>query len=64
MLLLFSNATTCVIPKLFAFERDRKRYITLQAMLSRAHCQNVETVNADFLTVSPADDRYRAVTHM
>ncbi|KAF9818583.1 hypothetical protein IEO21_02688 [Rhodonia placenta] len=50
--------------KLFAFERDRKRYTTLQAMLSRAHCQNVETVNADFLTVSPADDRYRAVTHI
>ncbi|KAI0767919.1 S-adenosyl-L-methionine-dependent methyltransferase [Irpex lacteus] len=50
--------------KLFAFERDRKRYATLQTMLSRAQCKNVEAVNADFLTISPDDPKYSAVTHI
>ena len=50
--------------QLFAFERDRKRYATLQTMLSRAKCKNVEAVNADFLTISPDDPKYSAVTHM
>ncbi|KAI0701330.1 S-adenosyl-L-methionine-dependent methyltransferase [Cytidiella melzeri] len=50
--------------QLFAFERNRKRYATLQSMLSRARCQNVEAVNADFLTTSPDDPRYSAVTHI
>ncbi|KAI0370383.1 S-adenosyl-L-methionine-dependent methyltransferase [Pilatotrama ljubarskyi] len=50
--------------KLFAFERDRKRFSTLKTMLSRAHCSNVEAVNADFLTTSPDDAKYRGVTHI
>ncbi|KAH9902872.1 S-adenosyl-L-methionine-dependent methyltransferase [Cubamyces lactineus] len=50
--------------KLFAFERDRKRYSTLKSMLSKAHCSNVEAVNADFLTISPNDTKFRGVTHI
>ncbi|GJE94873.1 class I SAM-dependent RNA methyltransferase [Phanerochaete sordida] len=50
--------------KLFAFERDRKRFGTLKTMLARARCTNVEPVNADFMTTSPADARFAAVTHI
>lgn len=50
--------------KLFAFERDRKRFSTLQTMLSKAKCKNVEPVNADFLTIDPMDRKYSRVTHM
>ncbi|KAI0661572.1 S-adenosyl-L-methionine-dependent methyltransferase [Cubamyces menziesii] len=50
--------------KLFAFERDRKRYSTLKNMLSKAHCNNVEAVNADFLTISPNEEKFRGVTHI
>ncbi|KAI0649344.1 S-adenosyl-L-methionine-dependent methyltransferase [Trametes meyenii] len=50
--------------KLFAFERDRKRFSTLKTMLSKAHCSNVEAVNADFLTTSPEDPKYGNVTHI
>ncbi|KAI0346581.1 S-adenosyl-L-methionine-dependent methyltransferase [Trametopsis cervina] len=50
--------------KLFAFERDRKRYATLQKMLSRARCKNVEAVNADFLNTSPEEPKFSAVTHI
>ncbi|KAK0204704.1 S-adenosyl-L-methionine-dependent methyltransferase [Desarmillaria ectypa] len=50
--------------KLFAFERDRKRFKTLEMMLSKAGCQNVETLNRDFLTVDPQDEAYCKVTHI
>ncbi|TFK27172.1 S-adenosyl-L-methionine-dependent methyltransferase [Coprinopsis marcescibilis] len=50
--------------KLYAFERDRKRYGTLQKMLATAKCQNVIPTNADFLTVNPEDDKYRSTTHI
>lgn len=50
--------------KLFAFERDRKRFSTLKMMLSKAQCSNVEAVNADFLTMDPTDQKYSKVTHM
>ncbi|KAI0077870.1 S-adenosyl-L-methionine-dependent methyltransferase [Panus rudis PR-1116 ss-1] len=50
--------------KLYAFERDRKRYSTLKMMLEKAKCKNVEPLNLDFLTVSPDDERYRKVTHI
>ena len=33
-------------------------------MLAKAHCNNVEAVNSDFLTISPDNDKYRGVTHM
>ncbi|KAG6909943.1 hypothetical protein DXG01_014212 [Tephrocybe rancida] len=50
--------------KLFAFERDRKRFTTLTTMLSRAGCKNVEPLNVDFLTVDPHDPKYTRVTHI
>ncbi|KAG6899090.1 hypothetical protein C0993_000994 [Termitomyces sp. T159_Od127] len=50
--------------KLFAFERDKKRFKTLLTMLSRAGCRNVEPINADFLTVDPFDPKYTRVSHM
>ncbi|KZT73089.1 S-adenosyl-L-methionine-dependent methyltransferase [Daedalea quercina L-15889] len=50
--------------KLFAFERDRKRFSTLKMMLSKARCRNVEAVSADFLTTDPTDAKYSKVTHI
>jgi hypothetical protein len=50
--------------QLYAFERDRKRFSTLEMMISKAGCQNVEAVNVDFLAVEPTDPKYAAVTHM
>ncbi|KAH7911353.1 S-adenosyl-L-methionine-dependent methyltransferase [Hygrophoropsis aurantiaca] len=50
--------------KLFAFERDKKRFSTLNMMLARAACKNVETVNADFLTIEPTNPKYAATTHI
>ncbi|KAF7972524.1 hypothetical protein HWV62_2193 [Athelia sp. TMB] len=50
--------------KLFAFERDHKRFSILKMMLSKANCRNVEPVNVDFLTVEPNDPTYATVTHM
>ncbi|KAF9453472.1 S-adenosyl-L-methionine-dependent methyltransferase [Macrolepiota fuliginosa MF-IS2] len=50
--------------KLYAFERDRKRFGTLKMMLSKAACANVEPINADFLTTDPADPKYEPVTHI
>ncbi|KAI0711953.1 S-adenosyl-L-methionine-dependent methyltransferase [Cerioporus squamosus] len=50
--------------KLYAFERDRKRFSTLESMLSKAHCTNVEVVNSDFLTISPNDADFGRATHI
>ncbi|KAJ7722752.1 S-adenosyl-L-methionine-dependent methyltransferase [Mycena maculata] len=50
--------------KLYAFERDQKRFGTLTMMLSRAGCKNVEPLNADFLTVDPSDPKFAKVTHI
>ncbi|KAJ6468438.1 S-adenosyl-L-methionine-dependent methyltransferase [Mycena sanguinolenta] len=50
--------------KLYAFERDRKRFGTLTMMLSWAGCKNVEPVNSDFLTVDPLDSKFAKVTHI
>ncbi|PCH42320.1 S-adenosyl-L-methionine-dependent methyltransferase [Wolfiporia cocos MD-104 SS10] len=50
--------------KLFAFERDKKRFSTLRMMLAKARCQNVQPQNADFLATSPADPQYASVTHI
>ncbi|KAJ7242784.1 S-adenosyl-L-methionine-dependent methyltransferase [Mycena haematopus] len=50
--------------KLYAFERDRKRFGTLTMMVSRAGCKNVEPVNSDFLTVDPLDPELAKVTHI
>ncbi len=48
--------------KVFAFERDRKRFQTLKMMLTRAATRNVEPINADFLSINPND--YARVSHM
>jgi putative methyltransferase len=50
--------------KLFAFERDRKRFATLKMMLSKAGCKNTEPINIDFLAVEPSDPKYARTTHM
>lgn len=50
--------------KLYAFERDKKRFSTLGAMLARAGCKNVEAANVDFLTIDPSDPKYQRVTHI
>ncbi|KAJ7106472.1 S-adenosyl-L-methionine-dependent methyltransferase [Mycena crocata] len=50
--------------KLYAFERDRKRFGTLTMMISKAGCKNVEPVNSDFLTVDPLDSKFAKVTHI
>ncbi|TFK98683.1 S-adenosyl-L-methionine-dependent methyltransferase [Pterulicium gracile] len=50
--------------KLFAFERDRKRYQTLTRMLSKAGCKNVTPLNIDFLTIDPESEPYSAATHI
>ncbi|KAF8207171.1 S-adenosyl-L-methionine-dependent methyltransferase [Mycena galopus ATCC 62051] len=50
--------------KLYAFERDRKRFGTLTMMVSRAGCTNVEPVNSDFLTVDPLDPKFAKATHI
>ncbi|KAI0249159.1 S-adenosyl-L-methionine-dependent methyltransferase [Lactifluus subvellereus] len=50
--------------KILAFERDRKRYGTLKAMLARAGCSNVEPLNVDFLSTDFNDKKYSRVTHI
>ncbi|KAF8907329.1 S-adenosyl-L-methionine-dependent methyltransferase [Gymnopilus junonius] len=50
--------------KLFAFERDRKRFSTLKMMLSKAGCSNTVPINADFLTIDPHDTQYSSATHI
>lgn len=50
--------------KLYAFERDRRRFGTLKTMLSKARCKNVEAVNMDFLTVDPVNSEYSRATHI
>ncbi|KAL1760871.1 S-adenosyl-L-methionine-dependent methyltransferase [Schizophyllum commune] len=50
--------------KLFAFERDKRRFQTLKTMVSKAACKNVTPVNADFLTIDPSDEMYSGVTHI
>ncbi|KAJ3482039.1 hypothetical protein NLI96_g7251 [Meripilus lineatus] len=50
--------------KLYALERDKKRFETLKMMLSKARCKNVEPINIDFLTISPQDPTYSDVTHI
>ncbi|KLO13049.1 S-adenosyl-L-methionine-dependent methyltransferase [Schizopora paradoxa] len=50
--------------KLFAFERDKKRFGTLRMMIGMAQCKNIEPINADFLTTDPSDERFGRVTHI
>lgn len=50
--------------KVFAFERNRRRFGTLQQMLDKANCRNVEPILGDFLSVDPLDTRFNGVTHI
>jgi hypothetical protein len=50
--------------RITAFERDRKRFQTLNFMLERAGATNVVAKNRDFTTVDPLDPEYANVTHM
>jgi len=50
--------------KIFAFEKDQKRFRTLRVMLARARVapNTVQTINADFLSTNP--NNYAHVSHM
>ncbi|KAK8854799.1 hypothetical protein IAR55_003538 [Kwoniella newhampshirensis] len=50
--------------KLHAFERSPNRYKTLERMLQKAHCTNVEAQRADFLDSNPNDQEYSNVTRI
>lgn len=50
--------------KLYAFERDQKRFQTLRRMVNKAGCKNVEPMNADFLAIDPTNSRYAMATHI
>ncbi|PFH53101.1 hypothetical protein AMATHDRAFT_79254 [Amanita thiersii Skay4041] len=50
--------------KLFAFEKDKKRFSTLKQMLEKARCYNVETIHCDFLAVDPTDPQFAPTTHI
>ncbi|TDL25613.1 williams-Beuren syndrome critical region protein 20 copy A [Rickenella mellea] len=50
--------------KIYAFERDRRRFRTLQHMTTTARCTNVEPLNADFLLAESTDPKYERVTHI
>jgi len=50
--------------KLYAFERDKRRFSTLKSMLAKAACKNVQAINVDFLNVKPLDPQYANATHI
>jgi putative methyltransferase len=53
-----------MVHKIYAFERDKKRFSTLKQMLRKAGCRNVEAINQDFLAVDPKSPMFSSVTHM
>ncbi|KAF8525811.1 S-adenosyl-L-methionine-dependent methyltransferase [Hysterangium stoloniferum] len=50
--------------KILAFERDRARFSTLQKMVAKAGCKNIQMYNVDFLSTTPQDAQFAQVTHM
>lgn len=50
--------------RITAFERDRKRFQTLEMMVKKAGAANVRIKNQDFLSVDPFDPEYAKVSHM
>ncbi|KAF9223465.1 S-adenosyl-L-methionine-dependent methyltransferase [Gyrodon lividus] len=50
--------------KLYAFERDKRRFSTLKTMLAKATCKNVEAIHNDFLSVDPSTSKYAKATHI
>ncbi|KAF8322477.1 S-adenosyl-L-methionine-dependent methyltransferase [Clavulina sp. PMI_390] len=49
---------------IFAFERDKRRFKTLEKMLEKARCQNVRPTCCDFLETKPDDSQFREATHI
>lgn len=47
-----------------AFERDARRFKTLEKMLDKAECKNVKRVQGDFTQSDPMDAKWRGITHM
>ncbi|TPX58127.1 hypothetical protein PhCBS80983_g03355 [Powellomyces hirtus] len=50
--------------KIFAFDMDKRRLGILSKMTKRAACKNIEPVLGDFLSVDPADQRYKEVEYI
>lgn len=50
--------------QIIAFEKDKKRFATLEKMVSKAGCKNVETNCQDFLQTQPSDPIFSQVTHI
>jgi len=50
--------------RITAFERDKRRFPTLEMMLKRAGATSVTPKNQDFLSVDPLDPDYANVSHM
>lgn len=50
--------------KIFAFEKDKKRFQTLKELLSRKGCSNIEPILADFLKIDQNDAKYRKVQYV
>jgi putative methyltransferase len=47
-----------------AFERDAKRYQTLETMLRKGECRNVKAIQGDFLESDPTGSEWKTVTRM
>ncbi|KAG9088280.1 hypothetical protein FRC06_002114 [Ceratobasidium sp. 370] len=50
--------------QIFAFERNKRRFKTLEQMVQKAGCKNVEPMLDDFLAQDPGDSRFTKVTHI
>ncbi|ORX38495.1 S-adenosyl-L-methionine-dependent methyltransferase [Kockovaella imperatae] len=50
--------------QLHAFEKSTQRFKTLQVMLEKAQCLNVDAKNADFLQSDPCSEKYSNVTRI
>ncbi|KAL0067862.1 hypothetical protein AAF712_005030 [Marasmius tenuissimus] len=57
-----AKSAACI--QLFAFEKDKRRFSTLEMMLGKAKCKNIKAVNADFLATDPQDPELSKVTHI
>ncbi|EIW67267.1 hypothetical protein TREMEDRAFT_72198 [Tremella mesenterica DSM 1558] len=49
---------------IWAFERSKGRFITLEKMLAKAGCNNVKVRNSDFLESNPRDEQFAKVTRI
>jgi putative methyltransferase len=49
--------------RVVAVERDAGRYKVLKEMCAKAGCSTVAPMNVDFLSIDPADPKFKNVTH-